>query len=91
MGVFAEQRLQWTLCGTRPHSRLMSKAGGPVLILLWLKQPPQQEIHLTAPGFCPLSQQVLGSSLPPLTSASHYRPAYTSTPPSLQPLEKEIA
>lgn len=51
--------------GTRPHSRLMSKAVGPVLISLWLKQPPQQEIHPTTPGFGPLSQQALCFSLPP--------------------------
>lgn len=67
MDAFAEQthRFQWILCGARPRSRLMRKAGGPVLILSWLKQPPQQEIHLSAPGFCPLSQQALCSSLPP--------------------------
>ncbi len=65
MDVFAEQthRLRWILF--RPHSRLMSKAGGLVLILLWLKPPPQQEIRLAAPGFCPLTQQALCSSLPP--------------------------
>lgn len=43
----------------------MSKAGGPVLILLRLKQPLQQEVHLSAPGSCPLSQRALCSSPPP--------------------------
>lgn len=72
MNVFAEQthRSQWILCGSRAHSRLMS-TGGPVLILLWLKQPLQQEFHLTTPGFCPISQQALCSSRPPSPHLSH--------------------
>lgn len=87
MDVCAEQthRLQRTLCySNRPRSRLMSKAGGPVLILLCMKQPPQQEIHLATPGFCPLSQQVLCSSLPPphlslsLQACLHFNPSITA-------------
>lgn len=62
----------------------MRKAGGPVLILLCMKQPPQQEIHLAAPGFCPLSQQALCSSLPPphlslsLQACLHFNPSITA-------------
>lgn len=61
----------------------MSKAGGRVLILLWNNL--RRRRSTSCPGL--LSSQPAGSLL--LPSASHYRPAYTSTPPSLQPLEKE--
>lgn len=87
MYVFAQPTHRSLPCGSRPHSRRMSNAAGPVLILLWLKQPLQQEIHLTAPGCCPLSQQAFCSSLSPphlsLSSQTHC----TSTPPSLHSWE----
>lgn len=55
------------------HTRLMSKAGGPVLIPLCLKeQPLQQEVHLASPGFRPLSHQgSLRHPWPPPPHLSH--------------------
>lgn len=52
------------------RTRLMSKAGGPVLIPLCpKKQPPQREVHLASPGFRPLSHQ--GSLLHPCPPPPH--------------------
>ncbi|AWP12075.1 Hypothetical protein SMAX5B_002475 [Scophthalmus maximus] len=50
-----------------------------------MKPPPQQDLHLAAPGSCPLSQQAPCSSLPPprpflsLQACLHLRSSITET------------